>query len=327
MAEEAITEERNIWLRAFYGFDPANWGYLGFAHEKWRDDMLARMDDNDLVLIYGAVDDLTDRDLQAQALGFLEIRLEPCMDVDRISPDRFAQKKQDGFEDRWRFGIKVRRAWRVRNRVHIRTIAPEAYAQEHRFERTTRAIQLTPSERERALSHPVVQVNVFGEPPIDTEDLSQGQMAKILEPSRGIPPTFGKRETVIEDGETELYLMMFSEPAAFVLGDLADHAGQMLVKVGRSNDPKRRLGELNSGFPETAVFGWKLVQTLKAPNAAAAHEWEDELKRNFAAKFSSQGGEFFTGRIIDIKSAFHEFCIRYTPRIRGAAGTAKGVRR
>ena len=111
---------------------------------------------------------------------------------------------------------------------------------------------------------PVVQVNVFGEPHVEEEASTNGPMEQILKPSRGIPPSIGNRQTVIEDGETQLYLMQFSEPATFVLGNQAENAGQMLVKVGRSNDPKRRLGELNGGFPDAAVFGWKLVQTLRA---------------------------------------------------------------
>lgn len=327
MADEAIPKGKNVWLRAFYGFNPEEAGYIGFTHEADRETMFGKMQDGDLVLIYGAVGELTDDDMKRQALGFLEIELERCSDRDRMNQSSIDWKIEHEFENRWTYGIKVRRAWRVNNRVHIRNVAPEAYRQEHRFERTTKAILLTQEERMLALSHTVRQVNVYGEPPVTVESLAAGPMGELLKPSQGIPPSFGERQSVIEDGETKLYLMLFSEPAVYALGDQNKHAGQMLVKVGRSNDPKRRLGELNGGFPETAIFRWKLVQTLSAPDALTAHKWEDELKYNFAEQFCSQGGEFFTGKLTDIKSEFHDFCIRHTPKIRGAAGAAKGVRR
>ncbi len=52
-------KDRQIWLRAFYGFGPEEEGYYGFTHEPNRTTMLGKMRDGDLVLIYGAVDSLT----------------------------------------------------------------------------------------------------------------------------------------------------------------------------------------------------------------------------------------------------------------------------
>jgi hypothetical protein len=107
--------DRQIWLRAFYGFDPENEGYYGFTLEPNRTTMLGKMRDGDLVLIYGAVDGLTQKDMQRQALGFLEITLETCIDQDRMSAEAIERRINHGFEDRWTFGIKVRRAWRIEN--------------------------------------------------------------------------------------------------------------------------------------------------------------------------------------------------------------------
>lgn len=104
---------RQIWLRAFYGFDPENAGYLGFTKEGQRESMMSRMKDGDLVLIYGAVEELTQQDLRAQALGFLEVEMLPCRDRDRMSDEAYQWKVEHQFQDRWNFGIVVRRAWRV----------------------------------------------------------------------------------------------------------------------------------------------------------------------------------------------------------------------
>ena len=326
MTDRTTIDAENVWLRAFYGFNPEQAGYIGFTREADREAMFGKMRDGDLVLIYGAVDDLTDNDLKSQALGFLEIELERCIDQERMHPDSIAWKIEHGFENRWTFGIKVRRAWRVDNRVHVRNIAPEAYQNKNRFERTTKAILLSPEERSIALSHTVRQVNVFGEVSIEDGSLGVGQMKRLLKPSRGIPPKFGDRKSKYEDGEKSLYLMIFSEPAEFVLGPRGEHVGHALAKVGRSNDPKRRLGELNSGFPEASVFKWKLAQTHKSPDGETAHLLEDKLKTIFAEQFQSQRGEYFTGPKESLETAFFKFSCANRPIIRGASGLAKGVR-
>lgn len=318
------TEGRQIWLRAFYGFNPEEAGYLGFTHEKTREGMLEKMRDGDLVLIYGAVDDLTQTDQKAQALGFLEVTNEPCMDWEMQNEESIAWKKEHGFEERWTFGIKVRRAWRINNRVHIRTIAPEAYQPEYRFERTTRAILLSADECSRALSHPVHQVNVYGEPPIADELLAKGIMERVLKPSQGIPPSFGRRSHEHEDGENFLYFMALSENAEVLLGKTGSHLGKALVKVGRSNDPKRRLKEINSGFPEVAFCRWKLLLIQPFENAKIAHDLEDKLKQQFAEAFASQGGEFYTGELSSMKRNFINFCTSHMPVIMAAPGKAKG---
>jgi hypothetical protein len=318
--------EKQIWVRAFYGFDPEGAGFIGFTEEWQRTEMLTKMRDGDLILIYGAVDSLTQPNLQRQALGFLEITLETCTDLERMSAEAIQWKVDHKFENRWRFGIKVRRAWRITNRVHIKTIAPNSYHSDYRFERTTKAKLLEPEEQRRALSHHVRQVNVFGEEPVNIGDLTSGTLEQVLSPSRGIPPMFGKRTVEVEDGENHVYLMAFAGGAEFLLGRTGSHVGHALVKVGRSNDPNRRLSEMNSGFPEKAISKWQLKNTQKFPDGATAHEIEAQLKHDFDKAFRSQGGEFFTGDFKAMEARFHSVCVAGMPRILGAPGKAQGVK-
>lgn len=324
--DEGEFKDRQIWLRAFYGFDPEGAGFIGFTEEWQRTDMLTKLRDGDLILIYGAVDSLTQPDLQRQALGFLEVTLDLCTDRERMSVEAVKWKVDHSFEDRWRFGLKVRRAWRVTNRVHIKTIAPNSYHSDHRFERTTRAKLLEPEERRRALTHQVRQVNVYGEEPIDTGDLATGTLDEVLSPSKGIPPVFGERSSKLIDGNNHLYMMLFAGGADFLLGRSGDHVGQALVKVGRSNDPVRRLSEINAGFPERSVSKWTLANSQKFPDGQTAHALEDRLKAQFDKSFRSQGGEFFTGDFKAMEWAFQSLCISAMPRILGAPGKAKGLK-
>jgi hypothetical protein len=75
------------------------------------------------------------------------------------------------------------------------------------------AILLEEDERERAISHPVYQVNVFGEPEIQEFELQRGSLDSVLRPSKGIPPTFGDRSSRYEDGENLVYLMVLTAGA------------------------------------------------------------------------------------------------------------------
>lgn len=326
MMEEAEFKDRQIWVRAFYGFDPEHDGLIGFTLEQNRTTMMDKMRDGDLVLIYGAVDTLTEQDLQRQALGFLEVKLEECRDHERMSPSSIQWRKERGFQDRWNYGIRVTRAWRVTNRVHIKTIAPDSYRGVYRFDRTTRAKLLEPDEHRRALSHHVRQVNVYGEAPINEIDLETGSLEQALKPSKGIPPTSGERTSNIVDGENHVYLMKFSGGAKFLLGHAGYGEGQALVKVGRSNDPARRLTEINAGFPERSIEKWKLANTQSFPDGKIAHQVEDQIKAGFHESFVSQGGEFFTGDFETMQSRFQKFCISNMPHILGAPGKARGVK-
>jgi len=320
-----LPQDRQVWLRAFYGFGPEGSGFLGFTNEGDRESVLSELKEGDLVLIYGAVDEITDRDAKSQILGFLEVSRELCDADDRSAQEQIDWKHQQGFSDRWNHGLIVRRAWRVRNRVHVKTVAPEAYDNKNRFERTKRAIILNPDERERALSHPVVQCNVYGEPKVPEEDLEKGQMGELLKPSKGIPPSFGTRTSKHEDSECWLYLMIFSGKADVLMGPTGTHTGKALAKVGRSNDTSRRLGEINAGFPKSAVYKWELPRHQDFPNAEITSVLEEELKFEFAKKFASQGGEFFTGIEEEMVRAFESFCSDRRPVILAAPGKAQGV--
>ena len=310
--------DRQIWLRAFYGFDPENSGFIGFTLKKDRETMFSQMRDGDLVLIYGADDEITRADAKSQALGFLEVELERCDARARMSDEAWAWRVEHGFEERWGYAIKVRRAWRINNGVHIRTIAPTSYQNRFRFDRTNRAKLLELHEVKRALSHTVRQANVYGEPPVAEEEAQRGQMARILRPSRGVPPKPGKRTANYEDGENHLYLMLLTAKAGALLGPRHRFADYALAKVGRSNDPKRRLGEINSGFPESAEFRWSLSRMQKFETAELAHELEQKLITEFAGRFQSQGGEFFTGVENNLIREFDSFCTRHLPAILGA---------
>ncbi|WP_221122549.1 MULTISPECIES: GIY-YIG nuclease family protein [unclassified Rhizobium] len=69
-----------------------------------------------------------------------------------------------------------------------------------------------------------------------------------------------------------------------------------LIKIGVSNDVKRRLWELNSGFPPAAKGPWKIELKSEPYDGKAAAEVAEQCFKDAAAKrLQSLGGEFFRG--------------------------------
>lgn len=119
--------------------------------------------------------------------------------------------------------------------------------------------------------------------------------------------------------------MMLNATAGALLGITHEHSNKALIKVGRSNSPKDRLNQVNVGFPEQSAVKWTLKAFQKFPSAQIAHQFEDELKSYFSSKFSSQGGEFYTGDAKALEAEFNSFCYSRLPKISGAPGKAKGI--
>ena len=89
-----------------------------------------------------------------------------------------------------------------------------------------------------------VQVRwTFGSTPAAVQDSSPGDPIW----RRGPPPAVGTHTVVREDGPTELYIMTLEGPAQALFPTMGE--GLIPVKLGMSNDPIRRLAELNFGFP------------------------------------------------------------------------------
>jgi hypothetical protein len=163
-----VTEERTprIWLKAFWGFDPGNEGYLGFTRSGDRDRFLEEAQLGDLVLIYGADAPETDAEDRRQALGFLEIEPVPISDRERMSAEGLKRKIESGWAERWTFAVPVKRAWRVNRRIEVRHLAPITYTPARARVIASRGELMTPEESLNYLRLPVSPVDVFGQEPI-----------------------------------------------------------------------------------------------------------------------------------------------------------------
>ncbi len=294
MSDKQVNQR--VWLKAFWGFNPEEAGYLGFTKEGNRDNFIDKAKPDDLVLIYGVDSPYTNNQDVQRLLGFMKVELKPIMDKERLSNKAYKNKVDMGWEHKWNYSVPVVQAWNIeRSHYDVRHFALETYNKNNGRILASRGMLLQPSEVTKVLQLPVVETNVFGQPEIIPEYASSYPIEDILKPSRGINPTFGRRSSVYEDGDNFLYVLKAKGPAAAVLGlNRSELGNKSLIKVGYSNNPERRCNEHNKTLPQNSVFRWEVFK-ISRPfiDGEKAKNAEDILKERFAQQFKSLGGEFY----------------------------------
>jgi len=301
------TDPRRVWLKAFWGFNPEDDGYIGFTREGHRDRLIQEYRDGDLILIYGADQAETARDDRRQLLGFLEVDPVPVTDKERASTEGYRRKVENGWQDRWTYALPVRRAWRVNRRVEVGHLCGLTYRPNMARVIASRGELLTPEEVEAVLSLPVTPAQVFGEPPLGPEELKgEAAIRDLFRPSVGFSPTYGSRSFTIEDGENHLYVLkLLGDVAAFLGKPKYEVIKKCVIKVGHAKEPQERCDTHNAHLPPASQFKWQLAYKSKPfANGAAAKDAEDKLKFDFEKRFKSLGREFFLADENFVQTAF-----------------------
>jgi hypothetical protein len=112
-----------------------------------------------------------------------------------------------------------------------------------------------------------------------------------LRPSRGVEPTFGRREFEVDDGENRLYVLKLKgDVAAFLGRQKFETAGKCVVKVGHAKEPKDRCDTHNAHLPPACRFSWDVALTSKPfDSGSAAKNAEDGLKAAFEKHLRASG--------------------------------------
>jgi hypothetical protein len=116
---------------------------------------------------------------------------------------------------------------------------------------------------------------------------------------RGPPPWTGEYALYKQDGPTSVYLMALDGASRAIFPGIPD--GSVVAKIGMSNDPLRRLIELNGGFPPGCILKWKLIRTRKYPSGREAYLAEGELLEHFRSRQRWIGNEFVWADGDDLK--------------------------
>lgn len=301
-----LPEGKRIRIRSFYGFSPEDDGYVGWSKETDRDAYLRKLSDGDLIMIYGASTSETDKAERSYILGFLEIEVRAIRDADKASKFGMERKRERGWLDRWSHAIPVRRAWRTEEKLMISQIAFNSYRAEAEQALAVHGAELDDDEIAQALKIRVREVNVFGEPPVESQETGAIPFGQVLKPSRAFPGSHGERTANYEDRQAYVYLAVFEGDGHALLNRRKEFGDKSVaMKIGVSNDTKRRLAELNAGIPPTAGGKWT-ISMISQPFAdkKSAEVSETLFKERAIPRLESLGGEFFWGRLDDANSVF-----------------------
>jgi hypothetical protein len=195
-------------------------------------------------------------------------------------------------------------------KTDVRKFAPKTH---NKWERVSasRGERLSTGEIRTVLAFDVIEVNVFGEPPI-----SHPQIIEFgnFSPSRGVRSGSGAHTVTVRVGPRFLYLLYWSGPPSGLLGELGKQSDLTIAKIGMSRDPEGRRSELNSAIPPASRIKWELSMRSGAyPSVDIVIDAEDDLKLLFKSKFRSLGGEFFLGARDGMKSEFESFVRTWRP--------------
>lgn len=291
---------RDVWLTSFWGFDPANWGCIGFADEGKRSRYLKLSRPGALVAIY-VTKGKGPENMRGKVVGVLEVSHEIGHAKDFISGDRWAEKEKDPeSRGKWLHAVKATRAWRIvpEDWMRVEDILPSAYGSAHPEFIGSSGVQVARDEAERLLQLDVYEVPVYGQtqpvnPTIQTLDTA-------LSPSRAVPPSSRPYWVGETDGPKHLYILKLRGNIATYLGrQTSEVEGKSIIKVGFSKSPLARRDQIQSAYPK-GTYEWAVIRPTTIPdqapytNASIAIVGEDAMKKRLVdEKAEVLGGEFF----------------------------------
>ena len=102
-------------------------------------------------------------------------------------------------------------------------------------------------------------------------------------------PKVGSELVTFEEGPTDVYLFRLSGPTDIVF-DLP--RGHSVIKVGMSGNVRRRIAELNAGFPPGIKLAWEKVRARRFATSREAFVFEGEQLESLRSDGSWIGGEY-----------------------------------
>ena len=295
-----LPDGREVWLTSFWGFDPSQWGCIGFADEAKRTRFLTQSRPGTLVAIY-VTKSKGPEEMRGKVVGVLELSHETGHAQNYISGDRWREKELDAAsKGKWLHAVKATRAWSVvpEDWKRVEDIFPEAYGSANPEFIGASGVKIKVEEAKKLLQLDVQEKHVYGS--TEVADLTIQTLESALLPSRAIPPPSAPYTVGETDGPKFLYILKLQGDIAAYLGfPAADVKEHSIIKVGFSKSPLARRNQIQSAYPHGS-FKWSILFPSpildEAPyaNAAVAIVGEDAMKKRLVdGKAKVLGGEFF----------------------------------
>ena len=297
---EQVPAGREVWLTSFWGFDPGDWGCIGFADESRRSRYLRLSRPGTLVAIY-VTKGRGPEEMRGKVVGVLEVSHQAGHAREFISGDRWAEKESDPeYRGKWLFAVRATRAWRIipEDWKPVEELFPTTYRDSNPEFIGSYGVKVLDAEAQSLFRLQVYETPVYGQ--TGQIDGTLRQLATALSPSRAVPPATGPYWVGETDGPKHLYILELKGDTAAYLGRPADQVeGLTIIKVGFSRSPLSRRDQIQSAYP-LGQFEWavrypeSIVGPPPYPNARVAIAGEDAMKKRLVEEGAEVlGGEFF----------------------------------
>lgn len=280
-----------MWVTGMWGFTPETHGYVGFTNEGARTAYIKNCEPGDLMAVIGQRSAYTEKRDIGRMLGIVELDPVLIHDTDRMSKESYDEKIARGWKDRWVYAMPIVRAWKIGPEIKARYVASITCAPNNARAIGGNALPLCSEEAVKILQLRVRKVAIFGDTDWVADDIGSPEVTARIAVSRGPPPAIGTTSRTLSDGENHLYIMQMQGPVAAIFSQHSLHR-MKVIKVGRSNDTRRRENDLNFGFPPGCDVRWKVRATQAFDSADEAHAAEQQLLSILERSGWAVGGEF-----------------------------------
>lgn len=297
---DVLPVNRGVWLTSFWGFDPAEWGCIGFANEWRRNSYIKNSQPGGLVAIY-VTKHKGPENMRGKVVGVLEVSHETGHAKDFISGEHWAKKELDpNSKGKWPYAVKATRAWRIvpEDWKSVEELFPRAYGGSNAEAIGANGVPIEDGEAANLFELDVYEVPVYGNSALIDPTIQTLETA--LTPTRAVKPSSRPYWVGETDGPKHLYILRLAGDIAAYLGRPAqDLEGKHIIKVGFSKSPLARRDQIQSAYPK-GTFNWERFkpdpqpETAPYANAVIAIAGEDAMKKRLVdEKAEPLGGEFF----------------------------------
>lgn len=295
----------SVWITSFWGWQPENWGGVGFSNEG-RPDKIAAVTSNPFIMVVYITETTPEKEykhLAGKVVGYYELSHQRVMKEEIVSPHVYNRADPA----KWRHSFKALKAWTILEDFmpNIREFYPEIHNEGLAQSVSTWAAELPRENVEKLLKLPCRMVDVYpqyGAPRVHPVEIPSNGKGYV---SGGAQRRSGYEVDEPVDTAKELYLLKLSGDASSFLGKNVE--GKAIYKVGLSMSPKSRQVALNKSFPrlmgkKNTAFRWELFKTStgsgykKFPNFNTAEAAERKIKKFLGMECDTSehlGGEMY----------------------------------
>lgn len=269
--------QARIFASSVWGFDPDRWGAWPFADRKTRDKLAGIIGPDDFVLSIGTTGKEAQEGVRGRLLALMKISSELVETRQLVEPSFYNESVDLNGGEKWPFAFPIKSADAFDPRPLRNEVLPRIQEQNLFMALARHFVELTESEVQRVLNLPRIPVPFVYSTP------TSAFAARLRKAVPGPMPKAQSRILTAESGPASTYLMELKGSALEqVLKHVRTDHTKRLYKVGFSNNPIRRLGELNGYYPCDRSLHWQEMLTQWHDDEINAWAMEQEVMRMLA---------------------------------------------